>query len=190
MIRADSAEDHHSFGDRVRLSRRRLRLRTGRRWTQGDLGDAVGVERNTVSRWENGGMRPRDPVVLSALARTLGVTTDWLLDGSLTGQTADPAAEGSAINEHSESGYRPDAGALALLPESAATLVREYLRRLEHAACTPDQIAAAESILLAGANHGLTSAPVSTRNLSGVMADIDDAWDLVVRILRRQEIRP
>lgn len=52
---------------------------TGRRWTQGDLAAAVGVERNTVSAWLNRGVVPRDPDVLSHLAELFGTTVDQLL---------------------------------------------------------------------------------------------------------------
>ncbi len=68
------------FGDRVRSSRQRLR-RDGQKLTQGDLAKAVGVERNTVSRWENGSMLPKDPAVIASLAEVLDVTADWLIAG-------------------------------------------------------------------------------------------------------------
>src|SRR5665213_3028355 len=73
-----------TFGDRLRSSRQRLRP-GGRKFTQGDLAKAVGVERNTVSRWENGGMLPKDPAVIASLADVLGVTADWLIGGYRAG---------------------------------------------------------------------------------------------------------
>ncbi|HEY8308946.1 MAG TPA: helix-turn-helix transcriptional regulator, partial [Gemmatimonadaceae bacterium] len=93
-----------SFGDRLRSSRQQL-ARKGRKLTQGDLARAVGVERNTVSRWENGGMLPKDPAVIASLAEVLEVTADWLIGGNrpgiastelhegATGQYLDPAIE-------------------------------------------------------------------------------------------------
>lgn len=185
------AGDADSFGERLRHSRQRLRTSLGRRWTQGDLAEAVGVERNTVSRWENGGILPKDPAVLAALARTLRVSTDWLLDGlsaatgvSPTQSAVDP---GSALHEGADSGYRPDARALAKLPPAAGELVRVYLTRMANAGCSTDQLKGAESILLAGATHAIAR---RTRDEAEILADVDAAWDFVTHVLRREGIRP
>jgi len=67
-----------AFGDRVRQARQRIRTPGGGRLTQGDLALAVGVERNTVSRWENSGVRPKDPQVVRKLAEVLQVSMEWL----------------------------------------------------------------------------------------------------------------
>lgn len=183
-----------SFGDRVREARQRLRTEGGRRWTQGDLAESVGVERNTVSRWENGGVRPKDPDLLARLARTLRVSTDWLI-----GATPAPAASGAAapatgstggattrFTERGRGGYR---GAHAELPRAAAALVADYLDRLDRAGCTREQLAGAESLLVAAARNTVASTPQEARPEHDVIADVDAAWDLVVRILRREGVR-
>lgn len=66
------------FGERVRERRRGLRHADGRRWSQTDLANAVGVTTNTVSEWERG-RRPKDPAVVTRLAQVLGVEVGWLL---------------------------------------------------------------------------------------------------------------
>ncbi len=81
-----------TFGDRLRSSRQRLRP-GGRKFTQSDLAKAVGVERNTVSRWENGGMLPKDPAVIGSLADVLGVTADWLIGGDYPARATHSAAD-------------------------------------------------------------------------------------------------
>ena len=49
-------------------------------WTQKDLADELGIDRLTVSRWENGVM-PRYKHI-EALANTFGITTGKLLEGT------------------------------------------------------------------------------------------------------------
>ncbi|MGI8510160.1 MAG: helix-turn-helix domain-containing protein [Gemmatimonadaceae bacterium] len=190
MIR-DEKDGAGSFAERLRASRQRLRTSDGRRWTQGDLAAAVGVERNTVSRWENGGILPKDPGVLAALARPLKVTTDWLLDG-FAPASPDAVEPRSALKEGANAGrgYRPDPVALAAFPAGAADLVRGYLRRLSRAGCSPDQLRGAESILLAGAMQQVGSSPFGERSDAEILADVDAAWDFVIQVLRREGVRP
>ena len=83
-----------SLGDRVKSARQGLRVR-GRKVTQGDLAKAVGVDRNTVSRWENGAMVPSDPTVLASLAAALEVSVEWLISG-------DPGDRGVARTSNAE----------------------------------------------------------------------------------------
>ena len=53
-------------------------FRRGRALTQEQLGDAVGVTGQAVSKWENGGMP--DAYLLPELAKTLGVSIDRLFE--------------------------------------------------------------------------------------------------------------
>lgn len=174
-----------SFGDRVREARQRLRTETGRRWTQGDLAAAVGVERNTVSRWENGGVRPKDPDLLARVARTLRVSTDWLI-----GTAAPPGpADAGAATSHVREGAARDGRSPGALPARAAALVADYLGRLDRAGCSREQVAGAESLLVAAARNAVSTTPAVERDERDVIADVDAAWDLVVRILRRDGVR-
>jgi transcriptional regulator with XRE-family HTH domain len=170
-----------SFGDRLRSARERLR-REGRKLTQADLAAAVGVERNTVSRWENGGMLPKDPATIASLAAVLDVTVDWLITGS-SSVTKPPRK----LREGAAERYADPA--VAELPPRARELALAYLERLRERGCTVDQLRGAESLLLAGARNRLAAQPLEERDEGQICADIDAAWDLVVRILRREGIR-
>lgn len=60
--------------DRIRNKRKEMKL------TQQKLGDLVGVSKTTVSQWEKGDYSPNGEN-LSSLARVLGVSIQWILDG-------------------------------------------------------------------------------------------------------------
>jgi transcriptional regulator with XRE-family HTH domain len=170
-----------SFGDRLRSSRQRQRV-DGRRLTQGDLAKAVGVERNTVSRWENGGMLPRDPSVIASLASVLDVTADWLIAGDRVGEAA------TRLHEGFRGQYLdPDIGEL---PSGTRAAAAAYINRLRESGCLPDQVSGAEALLLAGARNRVSARPFEERDDDQMRADVDAAWDMVVQILRREGIRP
>jgi transcriptional regulator with XRE-family HTH domain len=169
-----------SFGDRLRLARERLR-RQGRKLTQADLAAAVGVERNTVSRWENGGMLPKDPATIAALATALDVSVDWLITGS---SLAQPPRK---LREATTERYADPA--VAELPPRARDLALAYLDRLRERGCSTEQLRGAETLLLAGARNRLATQPLEERDDGQICSDLDAAWDLVVRILRREGIR-
>jgi transcriptional regulator with XRE-family HTH domain len=199
-----------TFGDRLRWARQRLRAK-GRRLTQEELARAVGVERNTVSRWENGGMLPKDPAVIGALAAVLDVTADWLIGGEPADDPAhdpaddpaeaapEPAPESARkagqqsssarqVRETASGPESPSAEA-AGLPGPARRVVRGYLDRMRQSDCVAHQIDGAESILIAGARNRVSSIAFRDRTDEHIAADIDAAWDLVVRILRREGVR-
>jgi len=173
-----------TFGDRLRSSRQRLRP-GGRKFTQGDLAKAVGVERNTVSRWENGGMLPKDPAVIASLADVLGVTADWLIGGYR-------AANGtrSGVDRIQERSGASHADSVAgELPDHAGAVVVGYLARLRAVGCSDAQIHGALDLLLLVAHNSVSAIALNDRTEDQLSADIDAAWDLVVRILRRDGIR-
>lgn len=173
-----------TFGDRLQSSRRKVR-QDGRKFTQADLARAVGVERNTVSRWENGGMLPKDPAVIASLAKVLGVTADWLIGGDRRAQTGHGPVD--RIREGADaSGVDSSAGGL---PDHARAVVGGYLARLGAAGCSAAQITGAEELLLSAAYNNVSAQALNDRTEEQLSADIDAAWDLVVRILRRDGIR-
>ncbi len=178
-----------SFGDRLRLSRQRAR-QAGRKLTQGDVAAAVGVERNTVSRWENGGMLPKDPVVIASLAELLDVTADWLIAGERAAVVAgtsvvSPAAE---LRDGSRGQYLDPA--TDELPHRVRAVAIGYLDRLRQCGCSIEQLRGAEALLLAGARNRVSSKRPEARSNDEMSADIDAAWDMVVQILRREGVRP
>jgi transcriptional regulator with XRE-family HTH domain len=74
-------------GDRIRS------LRRGQRITQDALGEAVGVDRKTISRWENG-HHPMDIDQAHQIARALAVPPAWLFSDDWS--TPDVASDASA----------------------------------------------------------------------------------------------
>lgn len=96
-IRVDSAYP----GDRgkealaMKLGEKICQLRASRRLSQGDLSDALGVSRQSVSKWETGGSVP-DLDKLVAMSELFGVSLDELVKGEAegakpTGEPAPPA---------------------------------------------------------------------------------------------------
>jgi transcriptional regulator with XRE-family HTH domain len=187
MIREGSGEDGHSFGDRVRISRERMRTSDGRRWTQGDLAKALKVKRNTVSRWENDGMLPKDPAVIAALTHVLHVSADWLLAGF---DEPERLPVVNHVRERPAVSYPKEIVNAEALPSMAADMVLRYLDRLVGVGCTQEQLKEAERILVIGATNSLARRPVPQRELRDVISDIDAAWDFVVHVLRRHGVRP
>ena len=177
-----------NFGDRLRSSRQRLRQR-GQKLTQADLAKAVGVERNTVSRWENGSMLPKDPAVIASLAEVLDVTADWLIAGERAVGAGSGAVGGGATKLLEGSSGQYADRATGELPARLRGMLVAYLDRLREGGCPAAQVSGAESLLLAGARNRVSSTAFEDRSEDQVCADIDAAWDLVVRILRRDGIR-
>ncbi len=66
------------LGGRIRSQRERLGLK------QQDIAHALQISPQAVSKWERGENAP-DIAILGALAKLLGVSTDWLLDTSREG---------------------------------------------------------------------------------------------------------
>lgn len=187
-----------AFGDRVREARQRIRTPAGGRLTQSDLAVAVGVERNTVSRWENSGVCPKDPQVIRKLAAVLRVSTDWLLaeddggqpwspGGAESGVGAAPRGNGGRVgrgNAHNSGGsgevlaYR--------MPPAAYERVHGYIERIEQAGATPDQAEEVARVLVEAATTRLRAAATRDRPIPSILADIDAAWRYVSSVLRSE----
>ena len=194
------------FGDRVREARQRVRTPGGARLTQGDLAIAVGVERNTVSRWENSGVRPKDPHVVRRLAAALRVPMEWLFedDGAdvpeswagsereVRGTAA--VREGVPPRAQPQSPYggsypAPGASADALgqrISPMAYAVIHDYLARLEQAGMTPDDAAEAGRLLVHSACNRLRPGDPRTRAIDVVLADIEAMWSFVTTVLRAE----
>ena len=150
--------------------------------TQGELAGLIGVERNTVSRWENGGMLPKDPAVVARIASALQVTSDWLISGDQPEATARALGEGAGTRYPLLSSTR--------LPGRAGVLADGYLGRLGAAGCSDAQMRGAEALLVEGARNRVAASAFEDRTEDAVCADVDAAWDMIVQILRRDGIRP
>lgn len=191
-----------AFGDRVREARQRVRTPGGARLTQGDLAIAVGVERNTVSRWENSGVRPKDPHVVRRLAAALRVPMEWLFEEDAgdvpevwTGSEREvrgPAAvrEGVAPRQPYTVLYAPasaSAPADALgqrVSPMAYAVIHEFVARLEQGGATAEQVEEAGRLLVQSACSRLRSGDPRTREIDVVLADIDAMWAYVAGVLR------
>lgn len=189
-----------AFGDRVREARQRIRTAAGGRLTQSDLAVAVGVERNTVSRWENSGVCPKDPQVIRKLAAVLKVSADWLLADDDGGQPWTPGGpdSGGAAARGNGGGRSPRVGVggagpasevLAYrMPPAAYERVHGYIERVEHAGATPEQAEEVARVLVDAAATRLRGAAPRDRPITAVIADIDAAWRYAASILRAEGI--
>jgi transcriptional regulator with XRE-family HTH domain len=189
MLRVSGSSQPQSFGERVRVSRARMRTPEGQRWTQDNLASALAVKRNTVSRWENGTMLPKDPAVIASLARVLHVSVDWLLAGLGGESSKDIAPSAGRVGDRPNTPYGHHSTAESL-PTPAADIVLGYLDRLTACGCSAQQSREAERLLVEGARNGLARRPFAQREMKDIIGDIDAAWDFVTHVLRRQGMRP
>jgi DNA-binding XRE family transcriptional regulator len=177
-----------AFGDRVREARQRIRAAGGGRLTQGDLAIAVGVERNTVSRWENSGVRPKDPQVVRKLAEVLHVSMEWLFaeddGGSLWPAVPADHAPGPVHDRAVRVPYAPHEVLAQRMPPPAYEKVHAYVERAERAGATPGQSEEVARILLDAVATPLRTVGARDRPIDDVLADIDAAWRYVATVLR------
>jgi DNA-binding XRE family transcriptional regulator len=185
-----------NFSDRLKAARLGVRSRTGQKMTQQELASLVGVERNTVSRWENSGVNPKDPMVIGKLADVLAVSTDWLVRG---GQSSEPPVLPYTWSSHppsaDTSGHLPAPGSAGgatgverRLPVRAYEQIDGYLARLESAGCSPAQIREAERVLRDGAYNRLRGSDLRTRETGEMLEDIESAWRFIVAVLAREGV--
>lgn len=92
--------------------------------SQEALAELVGVSRQAVSKWECGDAVP-EPAKILQLARTFGVSTDWLLDDSLG--EPEPAAQSLGDEPAPEAQANPHAQTLDSPPPT--TSAPEWLNR-------------------------------------------------------------
>ncbi len=114
-----------TLGQRIQAERRRLGL------SQEGLGEALGVTRQAVSKWEADGAVP-DTDKLIALSRLFGLTLNELLQVEQPPEDARPAPA-----EESRSPEGVTFSAILTVPNTSGTLSvgvckdgREYLQRL------------------------------------------------------------
>jgi transcriptional regulator with XRE-family HTH domain len=172
------------FGDRVREARQRIRTAGGGRLTQGDLAVAVGVERNTVSRWENSGVSPKDPQVVRRLASVLQVSMEWLCaDAEGGGGGGGPAVAGVADRVSQVASAASEIVAYRM-PPVAYERVHNYIERVERAGATAGQAEEVARLLVDAASTPLRSQLPRDRPVHQVLSDIDAAWRYATTVLR------
>jgi transcriptional regulator with XRE-family HTH domain len=172
------------FADRLRQARQRVRTPSGQRMTQGDLAVLIGVERNTVSRWENSGVRPKDPEVVAKLADVLRVSMEWLV--GLSDESVDHGSR--HIAESVPPTYAVRAEPDPLLPLQVYQAMHGYRARLQAAGCTADQTQEAERLLLDSANNRLRPTSPRSRPVQTMLDDLEAAWQYISRVLGAEGI--
>lgn len=87
---AQVADIKKRIGPRIKQARLAKKRPDGRPWTQGDLARALPghVEPSSISRWENGKVRPQDPT-LEAIADALDRDFSWFTASDPTTGTPD-----------------------------------------------------------------------------------------------------
>lgn len=111
------------LNEKIIVCRRRAGL------SQEGLAEQLGVSRQAVSRWECGDAVP-EPAKILLLAKTFGVTTDWLLDDTLG--TPEPEAQSHAQTLDSEPSVPPTQTTSAAHPgwiDSLPGVIGRFLRR-------------------------------------------------------------
>ena len=172
------------FADRLRQARQRVRSPSGQRMTQGDLAQLVGVERNTVSRWENSGVRPKDPEVIAKVAEALRVSMEWLVGLSEEVVDRGPRRIGEAQPPSYTVRTEPD----PLLPLQVYQAMHGYRARLQTAGCTADQTQEAERLLLDSAQNRLRPTTPRARPVQMMLDDLEAAWSYITQILSAEGI--
>jgi transcriptional regulator with XRE-family HTH domain len=134
------SEVNAQFATRLRDARRRTRTAAGRRMTQADLATAVGVERNTVSRWELGRV-PRQREVLERLAGVLGVSPEWLLGEEAQGRS-EQNVSGPDISVRGRTELPPE------VAKAARRLVDAFKREMAIGGATAEELHYIETVLM------------------------------------------
>lgn len=97
--------------------------------SQETLAELVGVSRQAVSKWECGDAVP-EPGKILLLARTFGVTTDWLLDDTLGDPEPEPEPRAQTLD--SEPNPEPSPQTRYAVPgwvDAAPGVIGRFLRR-------------------------------------------------------------
>lgn len=92
--------------------------------SQEALAEQVGVSRQAVSKWECGDAVP-EPGKILLLARTFGVTTDWLLDDTL----GEPDPRPDPLDSEPNPEPCPQEGAVPGWIDTLPSVVGRFLRR-------------------------------------------------------------
>lgn len=157
------------------------RLRDARKaagLTQQDVAERLEVHPMSVSNWERGVTVPERERV-AALAKLYDVEEAVLAYGWLPHRPNAPRADG----------FTPNPALKHRLPARAYDVVLGYLRRMEAAGCSEDQMDEAERLMVDGAFNKLNKRDFRERSEADVITDIDAAWDFIVFVLRKEGIR-
>lgn len=85
------------------ISKRLIDLRKGKKLTQKQLADKLGVSKNTVSSWERGDSEP-SCTCTGVLASAFGVSTDWIILGVAPDETIANVTEKPPVTHYNAEG--------------------------------------------------------------------------------------
>lgn len=154
------------LGERLRAARRTANL------TQAEVAQRLGVHVMSVSQWERGVNVPEE-ARLAKLALLYG---------------AEPASlrYGATHVSRERTMYTPNPALRRRLPARPYERVLGYVRQLEEAGVTEEQIDEAERLMIDGAFNKLNKRDVRERTEDELMTDIDAAWEFIAFVLRRE----
>lgn len=149
--------------------------------TQRQAAKLAGVTEQAVSGWERGTNTPKEGNVES-LAAIYGITAAALRYGDVTGDRP-------AVREAAPEPYSPNPRNRKRLPPRAYERVYGYLRELEDAGATHEQLDEAERVMVDGAYNKLNSRDVRERSDDEMIGDIDMAWAFIRDLLRKENLK-
>lgn len=110
------------LNEKITACRRRAGL------SQETLAELVGVSRQAVSKWECGDAVP-EPAKILLLARTFGVTTDWLLDDALGDPEPEPQPCAQTLDSEPNPAPTQTQSAYPGWVDAAPGVIGRFLRR-------------------------------------------------------------
>ena len=177
-----------TFGERVKEARGFARGPAGKSWSQDALARALGYTRNAIEGWENRGVIPSAPVI-EQTALLLGVSAEWLRGETDSPAPRDVTDDRPFVREDAREPYSPNPRSRRRLPPRAYERVYGYLRELEDAGATHEQLDEAERVMVDGAYNKLNSRDVRERSDEEMIGDIDMAWAFIRDLLRRENLK-
>jgi SOS-response transcriptional repressor LexA len=146
------AQKNYSFAQQLRQAREKSGL------SQEELARAADVSTNTYRNWEYGQSQPRVDQVL-ALAKAMGVSTEWLLDGTEIWEVRQ---------------IEPNGPVLPLLGEIACDfqgITNEYLQQAPVVGVDPNWIKRGARYVVRACGQSMTRAGIDEGDLVGLTPD-------------------
>jgi transcriptional regulator with XRE-family HTH domain len=165
----------HTLPKALKAARERARL------TQADLAAELGVHVMTISHWERGKTTPTNDTI-NEIGEILRVSPAMLVYG-----VDDTDLDSRAIRI--DGGFSPNPRYRRRLPPGAYRAVYGYLRAMEGAGASPEQLDEAERVMVDGAYNKLNSRDVRERTEDEMILDIDAAWAFIRDVLRNEGMK-
>lgn len=169
-----------------RASRLAKAIRSARReadLSQGELAEAAGVTRSTVSNWERGKHEPTEGN-LEDIAEALGMSVGALKALAEERAPAPVKGVGGRVRERAAMDY----GALVppRIPPAAYQLIYDYTQRMEEVGVPEHAIEEARRLMSGTTFNTLNKRTVVPRDEKGWILDVKASWSFISRVLREQ----